>query len=225
MGLAGEGCKVVVWDRDQEPAEKVATSIRSQGGEAIAITGDVSDSASVASNASRVLDQFGQVQILVNNAGFSRIAPIAEMTDAQWGDVIDTCLTGTFYCSRAFVPVMRRQQYGRIINISSRAARGDVNKVSYSAAKAGLIGFTKALAMELGPDKITVNAIAPGSVPTERVRKNPNYAGDSARAKDSLVQRVGTTWDMARGVLFLASPDAGFVTGDVMMIAGGRGGL
>lgn len=225
MALGGEGCRVVVWDRDAEPANKVAANIRAKGGEAIAVVGDVSNSASVAEVSQTLIDKYGEVQILVNNAGFSRIAPISEMTDKQWNDVIDTCLTGTFFCSRAFVPVMRKRQYGRIINISSRAARGDVNKVSYSAAKAGLIGFTKALAMELGADQITVNAIAPGSVPTERVRSMPGYAGDAARASDSLVQRVGTTWDIARGVLFLASPDAGFITGEVMMIAGGRGGL
>ncbi len=225
LALGAEGCKVVVLDRDGDPANEVAERIRAAGGEAFAIIGDVGDSASVASFTKAALEQFGTIHILVNNAGFSRDAAITEMSDSQWQDVINVCLTGVFYCSRAVAPAMLKQRYGRIINIASRSYMGNLKKVNYSAAKAGVIGFTKALAIEMGPHNITVNAIAAGTVDTERFKSTPSYAQAIARAKASiLVGRVGEPEDMARGVLFLASPDAGYVTGDVMHITGGRFG-
>lgn len=223
--LAAEGCKVVVLDRDAGPAEAVAAEIGKAGGEAIAMIGDVGDSASVARFTQSIVDKFGTIQILVNNAGFSRDVAITEMSDRDWHDVINVCLTGAFYCSRAVVPVMMKQKYGRIINIGSRSWMGNLKKVNYSSAKAGVIGLTKALAMEMGPHNITVNAIAPGTVETERFKSTPNYAQAIQRARASvLVGRVGEPEDMARGVLFLASPDASYITGEIMHITGGRYG-
>jgi len=225
LALAAEGCKVVVLDRDGEPANEVAARIRTAGGEALALTGDVGDPASVAAFTKATLEKFGAVHILVNNAGFSRDAAITDMTDSQWQEVINVCLTGVFYCSRAVVPAMLKQGYGRIVNIASRSYLGNHKKCNYSAAKAGVIGFTKALAIELGPHNITVNAIAAGTVETERYKSTPNYAQAIVRAKASiLVGRIGMPEDMARGVVYLASPDASFITGDVMHITGGRFG-
>ena len=223
--LGREGCKVVVLDRDMAPAESVANEIRAEGGDAVAMTGDVGDSKAVNAFTARIVEQFGAIHILVNNAGFSRDAPITEMTDEIWHAVINTCLTGVFYCSRAVIPTMMKQKYGRIIKIGSRSWMGNLKKANYSSAKAGVIGLTKALAMELGPHGITVNVIAPGSVDTERFQATPNYAQAIERAKASVVVgRIGTSEDMARGVLFYAAADANFITGDIMHITGGRFG-
>lgn len=223
--LGAEGCKVVVLDRDAGPANAVADEIRAAGGEAVAMTGDVGDSKSVAAFTQAVVDKFGAIHILVNNAGFSRDAPITEMTDQQWQEIINVCLSGVFYCSRAVVPTMMKQKYGRIINIGSRSWMGNLKKANYSAAKAGVIGLSKALSLELGPHGITVNVIAPGTVETERYKQTPNYAQAVERAKaGAVVGRLGEPEDTARGVLFYAAADADYITGDVMYMTGGRFG-
>jgi 3-oxoacyl-[acyl-carrier protein] reductase len=223
--LGAEGCKVVVLDRDVGPAESVAAEIRAAGGEAAALSGDVADPASVSAFTEAALERFGTVHILINNAGFSRDAPITEMTDGQWQEIIGVCLTGPFNCSRAVAPAMIRQKYGRIINIGSRSWMGNEKKANYSAAKAGVIGLSKALAIELGPHGITVNVIAPGTVETERYKGTPNYATQIVRARAAVtVGRLGEPEDIARGVLFYAAKDADYITGDVMHMTGGRFG-
>lgn len=223
--LGGEGCRVVVLDRDAGPAEAVAGEIEAAGGEAVAMTADVAAPASVAAVTRAISDRFGAIHILVNNAGFSRDAPITEMTDQQWQEIIGVCLSGPFYCSRAVIPQMIRQKYGRIINIGSRSWMGNLKKANYSAAKAGVIGLSKTLAMELGPHGITVNVIAPGTVETERYKGTPNYAAQVVRARAAVtVGRLGEPEDIGRGVLFYAAADAGYITGDVMHMTGGRFG-
>ena len=220
--LAAESCKVVVWDRDAA-ADEIAMRIRERGGDAIAITADVTDPAAVRAVIADVLDQLGSIEILVNCAGFSRDAPIAEMTDQQWRDVIDVNLNGPFYVTRAVVPTMIANHYGRIINISSRARNGDNFKSNYSAAKMGVVGFTMALAIELGKQGITVNAVAPGFCETERTRGLPYYKELKARALEKTPsERLGTERDIADGVLYLASRRSGYITGEVLDIAGGR---
>src|ERR1017187_749738 len=129
-------------------------------------------------------------------------APFVEMSEQQWNSVVDVCLSGVFHCSQAIAPEMIRQHYGRIINISSRSHLGDFSKVNYVAAKAGVVGFTKALSLELAKDEITVNAIAPGLIRTERVMKNPYYEQMDARAKQRTpIQRAGMPRDVANAVL------------------------
>jgi 3-oxoacyl-[acyl-carrier protein] reductase len=221
--LAEEGCQIAVWDIDQAAAEQVSKSIGASGGRAQAFVADVSDPTQVSRTAAQILESLGPVQILVNCAGFSRDAAITEMTDEQWRQVIDVCLTGPFYVTRALVPSMIDQGYGRIINISSRARLGDMNKVNYSSAKAGLVGFTAALAIELGRDHITVNAIAPGFVETERVRGLRYFEDLKERALErTITPRLGVTDDIADAVRYLASAQSGFITGEVLTIAGGR---
>jgi len=148
---------------------------------------------------------------------------LATLTDEQWHTVIDVRLTGPFYVTRAIVPHMLEKSYGRIVNISSRARFGDVNKANYAAAKAGLVGFTEALALELAPSNITANAIAPGFIETERVRGLSYYGQLHSRALASTpTARLGQLADVTDAVLYFSSRQSGYVTGEVLTVAGGR---
>jgi 3-oxoacyl-[acyl-carrier protein] reductase len=221
--LAAEGARVVVWDLDQESAVTLAEKIQGDGGQAEAVSADVRDDAAVRSTVADIAARLGSIEILVNCAGLSRDAPVTEMTDEQWHTVIDVCLTGPFRVTRAVVPHMIGKEYGRIINISSRARLGDMNKANYSAAKAGLVGFTAALALELGKWNITSNAIAPGFVETERVRTLPYYEQLRDRALTKTpTARLGELADVSDAVLYLAAAQSGFITGEVLTVAGGR---
>lgn len=220
--LAQEGCKVVVWDLD-DTAEKVASTIREKGGDAVGFAADVTDVKQVNSTVESVLSRYGSIEILVNCAGFSRDAPVDAMTDQEWLDVIDVNLNGPFYVTRAVVPSMKQNHYGRIVNISSRARDGDQNKVNYSAAKAGIVGFTMALALELGKQGITANAIAPGFCETERTRNLPYYRDLKQRALQlTPTDRLGCERDIADGLLYLVGRRSGYISGEVLQITGGR---
>jgi len=220
--FAREGAHVVVWDRD-DSADEHAERITNSGGSASAVQADVTDPAAVNSAVAGIADRHGRIDVLVNCAGFSRDAPVAEMTDEQWLSVIDVCLNGAFYATRACVPHMRARGYGRIINISSRARFGDLKKVNYVAAKSGIDGLTYALAMELGKDGITANAIAPGFCETERARNLPYYAELRDRAiEKTYTDRLGRPSDIANAALYLASADAGYISGEVLTVSGGR---
>ncbi len=221
--LAAEGCRLAVWDVDAKAAREVAASIRAAGGEAIAVSGDVSRRAPVTRTIAAIIRKFGRIDILVNNAGFSRDAAITEMTDHDWKSVIDVCLTGSFLVSQAAARQMIKQKYGRIINISSRAHLGEYLKANYSAAKAGLLGLTSAMSLELGEHGVTVNAIAPGLIRTERVKALRNFKVMAQRAVERTpIKRAGEPQDVAEGVLFLASRRSGWITGEVLYITGGR---
>lgn len=223
IALAEEGCTVVVWGRSRAPVEHIVGRIKSTGGEAVAVVGDVSRKQTAERIVRGVVKRFGAIHILVNNAGFSQDAPISEMSDEKWSSVLDVCLTGAFLCSRAAIPTMIEQEYGRIINMSSRAHLGEFFKANYSAAKEGIIGLTRALALELGKDGVTVNAVAPGLIHTDRLKSLPNYARMERKSRARTpIQRPGTPRDVADGVLYLASARAGFVTGEVLHITGGR---
>ncbi len=221
--LAKEGCLVAVWDVDKDAAGRVAGEIIADGGEAIAISGDVSRRASVGRCVQKVLKKFGKIHILVNNAGFSRDAPLIKMTDAQWDSVVDVSLKGAFLVSQAVAPQMMRRKHGRIINMSSRAHLGDPMKANYSAAKAGLLGLTGAMAIELGPYNITVNSIAPGMIRTKRVKALKYFAQIEERSiSRTLIRRAGEPEDVASMVAYLASAGASWITGEVLYVSGGR---
>jgi 3-oxoacyl-[acyl-carrier protein] reductase len=220
--LAEEGAKVVVWDRDAGPAEAVVEEIEAKGGEAMAATGSVSNAADVEAVAKKVLERFKSIHILVNNAGFAHIGPAVSTTDQQWSDVVNVHMTGAFNCVRAMAPSMIAQSYGRIINISSLSILGADRMAAYAAAKAGLAGLTRALAVELGPNNVTVNAIAPGYIRTDRVKASPAFPVlDAVSRKAQMVKQDGLPEDIANAVAFYASKRSGFVTGDLMYVTGG----
>ncbi|MGE0384151.1 MAG: SDR family NAD(P)-dependent oxidoreductase [Gammaproteobacteria bacterium] len=222
LALGEERCKVVVWDRD-DSAQECAERIRAAGGQAWGVAADVTDPAIVQRTVEGILAQHGSIEILVNCAGFSRDAPITTMTDQQWREVIDVNLNAPFYVSRAVVPAMLARRYGRIVNISSRARDGDANKANYSAAKAGVVGLTMALALELGKSGITVNAIAPGFCETERTRGITYFKELKERALERTpTERLGNGRDIADGLLYLVGRRSGYITGEVLQIAGGR---
>ena len=221
--LAEEGCRVAISDRDTQPAEAVDDRIRRAGGDAFAVTGDVTVRANVDAAVAQILAHFKTVHILVNNAGFSMDAPFVEMSEKQWHSVIDVCLSGVFHCTQAIAPSMIGQHYGRIINISSRAQLGDLTKSNYVAAKAGVVGFTRALSLELAKDEITVNALAPGFIRTERAMRSPYFTQMDARSiLHTPIQRPGQARDVANAALFLAAKSSGFITGEVLYVSGGR---
>lgn len=223
--LGAEGCRVVVWDRDAGPAQAVAGEIRAAGGQAVPVTGNVADRDDVTRVFAEIHDRFGTLHILVNNAGFSSDASLEEMTDEKWDNVMDVNLKGVFLCTQAAAPVLTANGYGRIINIASRGHLGDVRKSNYSAAKAGVVAFTKCMSLELAPRGVTVNAVLPGYVETERLLSLPNQAEIHQRAMAAMpIQRAGTPADIANGVVFLSSMSSGFITGDLLYITGGRYG-
>lgn len=221
--LAAEGVSIVVADIVKASADAQATRIREAGGKAIAVQVDVTDQAGVAAMAAEATSAFGGVDILVNNAGFTRDMRITKMEENDWDAVVDVILKGAFLCTRAVTPAMIEKSWGRVINISSRAHLGNKGQANYSAGKAGLIGFTRAMALELGAFNITVNAIAPGMIGTEALRALPHFPSIIAAAeKNTPVRRIGEPEDVADAVAFLASNLAGFISGEVLHVTGGR---
>jgi 3-oxoacyl-[acyl-carrier protein] reductase len=220
--LAARGVTVAVADIALDRAEATAGEI---GGKAIGVALDVTSSSDVDALVGQLIADHGRVDILVNCAGFPVDRPLVKMTDDEWRTVLDVCLFGTFATSRAVAPGMIEREYGRIVNLSSRAYLGNPGQANYSAAKAGVIGLTKSLAKELGRHGITVNAIAPGMIETEMVRSHPKFEMIAERAiKDNSIKRLGIPEDVASAVVYLASPEAGFVSGDVIHVSGGRFG-
>jgi len=222
------GKKVVIADKLDELAQKEAESLRQEGYNIIAVPIDVSSSFSVDEAVKRVTKKWGTINILVNNAGYSPKpngirTPTWEMSNEEWQEVININLTGVFYCTRAIVPLMQKQKWGRIINISSMAGRTHVPIAGshYGAAKAGVIGFTRQLAGELASFGITVNAIAPGRIRTKMIELVTEEINKKA-LKDIPVGRMGQPLDIANAVAFFASKEASFITGTTLDIDGGR---
>jgi 3-oxoacyl-[acyl-carrier protein] reductase len=219
--FAQAGADLTICGRTLEPLEETAREIRSLGRRVLAIQCDVSNSAQVEAMVARTLEEFGRIDVLVNNAGFSQKGQMLETTDVDWAAVLDTNLTGAFYCARAVFPIMQRQRSGCIINIASISGQtGGVSaNVNYAASKAGMIGFTKALARQMAAFGGRANAIAPGQI-TTRLSTLPE---ERLRYILSITPlgRLGTPEEVAAGALFLASPAASFITGHTLNINGG----
>jgi 3-oxoacyl-[acyl-carrier protein] reductase len=225
--LAQEGAVVVVVDRDAERCRATLERVRDAGVYGRAYGCDVSVAAEVAALQARVVAEVGPVDVLVNNAGILRNDPLEALSDAAWHEVLDVNLSSMFYLCRAFAPSMRARRYGRIVNLSSRAALGNAGQANYAAAKAGVQGLTATLALELGPDGITVNAVAPGYIATAMTAALAHARGieedeqQAAVAARTPLRRVGQPEELAAVIAFLASDDASYVSGQTLYVNGG----
>ena len=220
--LAAQGAKVVVNHRNSAAgAEAVVAAIKQAGGEAVVIQADVSQFEEAERLIKTTIDTYGQIDILVNNAGTTRDMLIMKMKPEDWELVLRTNLFSTYNCSKAATRPMMKQRGGRIINITSVVGlAGQAGQTNYAASKAGMVGFTKALAKELGSRNITVNAIAPGFIPTALTEVLPDEMIQGA-IENTPLGRLGTVEDVAHAVLFLASDEAAFITGQVLTVDGG----
>ena len=220
LKLAAEGAKVVVADVMVDNAAAVVAEIAAAGGKAIAVKANVADKNEVAAMFAKAVAEFGTVDIMVNNAGINRDGQLFKMSDEDWDLVIGVNLTGTFYCTRAAAQIMREKGYGRIVNISSMSWLGNFGQANYAASKGAVDAVTRALAVELAPRKIQVNAVAPGVIETEMSQQVRDLADDQVRAK-ILLKRYGLASEVASAVAFLASDMATYITGQVLYVDGG----
>ncbi|HYF20615.1 MAG TPA: 3-oxoacyl-ACP reductase FabG [Ramlibacter sp.] len=223
--LAEEGARVVVTDILREQAEATAQGLRDDGLAVHCVVADITKAADVQRLVDETVATFGGVHVLVNNAGFPRDKYVVKMSEEDWDLVIEVMLKGAFLATRAVMPRMIEQGWGRVIHISSRAHLGNPTQANYSAAKAGLIGMAKALAQEEGRYGITVNCVAPGFMETEMVKALPTYETIKDRALQlQPIKRAGQPTDVADAVAFFASERAGFISGEVLHVSGGRFG-
>jgi len=225
--LAADGMAVAVLDLDEAACAGTVKEIEDAGGRALAVGADVSQTEQVLAAVERVAAELGGPAVLVNNAGVLRDNLLFKMSDSDWDTVLGVHLRGAFLMTRAAQKYMVEQRYGRIVNLSSSSALGNRGQVNYSAAKAGMQGLTKTLAIELGPFGITANAVAPGFIVTDMTAATATRIGVSFedfqrnRAELIPVRRVGQPEDVANTISFLASEGAGFVSGQVIYVAGG----
>lgn len=221
LGLAKAGATVALAARNEAKLAEVAAEITAAGGQAAAFALDVASDDSIKNGAKAVLDRFGKVEILVNNAGITRDDLLMRMKRADWDDVLSTNLTGTFLLTQVLLRQMMKNRWGRIINITSVVGRtGQEGQVNYAASKAGLIGFTRSLAREVASRSITVNAVAPGYIET------PMTAVLDEKLRAKMVEQIplgrpGTDTEIAHSVVFLASDNAAYITGHVLDVNGG----
>lgn len=222
LKLASLGSKVVVnYVTGEAKAAEVVESINQSGGQAIMVQADVKNSPEVSHLVKETTDRWGKIDILVNNAGIVRDTLVLRMSDDEWDSVMGTNLRSAYLCTKLALRSMLRQRWGRIINMSSVAGLvGNAGQSNYAASKAGLIGFTKSIAREVGARNITVNAVAPGYIVTDMTDKLPQEMKDSALSRIAL-QRLGTAEEVAELVAFLASERASYITGQVIAIDGG----
>jgi 3-oxoacyl-[acyl-carrier protein] reductase len=221
LALAEAGAKVVVAARNEEKLTALVNDIAAGGGEAFAVKMDVADAEQVKAGFKQMVEKFGRVDILVNNAAVTRDGLAMRMKKEDWDAVLQTNLTGAHLCIQQVLPVMMKARAGRIINISSVVAQsGNAGQANYVAAKAGLIGLTKAIAIEIASRGITVNAVAPGFIETPMTDVLPDKVKEELKMRIPL-GRMGSPKDVAAAIVFLASNEAGYVTGHVLNVNGG----
>jgi NAD(P)-dependent dehydrogenase (short-subunit alcohol dehydrogenase family) len=222
IGFAREGARLVIADLNEKTAASVRNEIEALGGAALAVPTDVSLEDSVQSMVETSLEQFQKIDILVNNAGIYPVSSVEEMGEAEWDRVIDTNLIGTFLCSRAVAGKFLEQGSGRVISITSgRAFQGAKNAAHYASSKAGIIGFSKALALELAPRQVTVNVICPGITNTAQPRGHQSEEEIYAQARKIPLGRIGQPEDLVGTAVFLAGDAAAFITGQTLIVNGG----
>jgi 3-oxoacyl-[acyl-carrier protein] reductase len=228
LGFGQAGAKVVVADIDAPAAEKVAGEVvRQTDGKAIGIKTDVANEDSTKEMAKTALDQFGRIDILVNNAAIFATVPmnrggIDSLDPAEWDRMMAVNLKGLFFCCRAVLPTMRKEKSGKIVNISSGTwLHGSPGRIHYVTSKAGVVGFTRTLAREVGEDNINVNAVAPGSTLSEENPTDEIIKYRQARLGDRALKRVQVPQDLVGTVLFLSSPLSDFITGQTIAVDGG----
>ena len=221
LRLARNKAKVIIFDVKEESFKKTVEEIREIDGNILALKVDVTKYEEVKKAVSYVIDKYEGVDILVNNAGIARDSLLSRMKEENWHKVLDVNLTGVFNCLKAVIRCMMKQRYGRIVNISSIIGlRGNIGQANYSAAKAGIIGLTKSAARELGRYGISVNAVAPGFIDTAMTRELDEKVVDRITSQVPLL-RIGRPEEVASLVAYLASEEAGYITGEVIRVDGG----
>jgi len=221
LALAQSGARVAVAARNAAKLAGVVAEITASGGEAIAVQMDVADAQQVKAGFRQTIEKFGKLDILVNNAAITRDGLAVRMKAEDWDAVVRTNLTGAHFCAQQALSVMMRARYGRIINLTSVVAEtGNAGQVNYVAAKAGLIGLTRALAVEVASRNITVNAVAPGFIVSPMTDPLPQPVKEELVARIPL-GRMGTDVEVAAAIVFLASDEAGYITGTVLDVNGG----
>jgi 3-oxoacyl-[acyl-carrier protein] reductase len=223
--FADEGAAVLINDMDAATAAATVAQIEQGGGRAAALVGSVTEEATVQALMARAVETFGGLDILVNNAGITRDKLLKDMSVEDWDAVLNLNLRATFLCCKHATPTMVARGWGRVINMSSRAHLGNKGQVNYSASKAGVIGLTRSLSMELGKFGVTANCIAPGIIATPGVTSLPHYDRLVERVAPTLpIPRLGKPEDVAGVAAFLASDDAEYITGETIHVSGGRYG-
>ena len=222
LELAKAGAKIVInYAGNAAAAQEVLKAIQDMGGQAIAVQANIAVAAEVDELIQKTVTAFGSIDILVNNAGITRDALLMRMKEADWDAVLDTNLKGVFLCTKAVSKLMLKQRSGRIINMTSVVGlTGNASQANYAAAKAGVVGFTKSMAKELGSRGITVNAVAPGFIATDMTEVLPDSVKEQMTSTIPL-GRPGTPSDVAKAVLFLCSDAAAYITGQTINVDGG----
>ncbi|MDH4099105.1 MAG: 3-oxoacyl-[acyl-carrier-protein] reductase [Nitrospirota bacterium] len=221
LALAKQGATVVISDVNLEKADAVAGEIRGTGRKALAVACNVGSADEVNALFDRVVQEYGQVDVVVNNAGITRDGLLMRLKDEEWDQVININLKGVFLCCRAAIKLMAKKRSGRVINIASIVgAMGNAGQINYSASKAGVIGMTKTIAKEYAGRNITCNAVAPGFIDTAMTQALPEDVKNLMLSQIPL-SRFGSADDVANAVLFLASDEAGYITGQVLHVNGG----